>query len=205
MYVRMANDVDTGRFVPGSTPNPGGRPRKAIASLSAAVRDALPPEKIVAEIERLLSDPYSDPMKRLEVIRWATDRGYGRVVAQTELTVIAEPSTALAEREDHLQLLNRMTIAELEELSTAQHTVARLVALARSRPEPVLDRFGRPVSEGAVDAVWTEPGASTLPPAAPTLALTDGGEMLGMPRRCDDLCRVLNAHGHYCPKEFARC
>jgi hypothetical protein len=73
-------------FQPGQSGNPRGRPRVG-ESLAYLLREKFPPERVAAELERILGDPEATPAHRLAALQLVGDRAYGKPPAEIALTV----------------------------------------------------------------------------------------------------------------------
>lgn len=76
------NNVKAGRFVPGKSGNPGGRP-KIPQDVKDAIRAACP--KAVSVLVGLLDDKKS--LIRLEAAKTLLDRGYGKPAQAQDITL----------------------------------------------------------------------------------------------------------------------
>ena len=78
------NRDKTGRFVPGNTSNPGGRPKGLARKIRAEVGDDA--EEIVCFMLMILRDQKASYKERMQAATWLADRGYGKPTQSLELT-----------------------------------------------------------------------------------------------------------------------
>lgn len=104
-----------GRWLKGSTPNPGGRPKGLAERIRQRTAEG---ERLLDELFQILDDKVAKPSERLRAIEILFDRGYGKAL---ETSVVANLSSAPSN-------------PELDALSTDT-----LLALARrlQSPEPL--------------------------------------------------------------------
>ena len=96
-----------GRFLPGISGNPAGRPRgqALVARIRDETRDGV---EIVDFVLSLFRDPTEVPKLRLEAATWLADRGFGRAQVVTRdgeaplQIVIASAFAAAAETREEL-------------------------------------------------------------------------------------------------------
>ncbi len=65
------------RFAPGTSGNPGGRPK----GIAATVRENTSPDALVAILLAVAEDPRAKPAERIAAVRELLDRGYGKAPA----------------------------------------------------------------------------------------------------------------------------
>jgi hypothetical protein len=78
-------------FQPGQSGNPRGRPRVG-ESLAYLLREKFPPERVAAELERILGDPEATPAHRLAALQLVGDRAYGKPPAEIALPAGRPPA-----------------------------------------------------------------------------------------------------------------
>jgi len=106
MSRRPPNPTGKGGFVKGRSGNPGGRPRNAIADLSAEARKyaGLALETIVQICEKAKSE-----RDRLTAARELLDRGFGRPIQAVDMIMIGKKLSELSMEE--LTALNSRLIS----------------------------------------------------------------------------------------------
>lgn len=119
----------------GQSGNPGGKTARhvaAVAELSQAVREFLPPEKIIARAKTLLNS--KDQKLRLEVLQWLTDRGYGKAPQPVALMDGPGPVYGSQLSDADLEVEIRAVLAQLAPEERAQ-LMAPIDAQAVEKPE----------------------------------------------------------------------
>lgn len=96
----------TGRFLPGNTANPAGRPKGLAAMVQAETRDGA---EVVAYMLRVLRDERQPTALRMAAGQWLADRGFGKAVQTVELdaSVNATVNTVDPVREKIREVLTR--------------------------------------------------------------------------------------------------
>ena len=108
-----ANRSATGRFVPGVSGNPTGRPKGLAALVQAETRDGA---ELVAFMVRVLRDPRQATVLRMQAAQWLADRGFGKAVVQLEGTM----STTVDATVTHLEAVRaHVEEADVERLTRA--------------------------------------------------------------------------------------
>jgi hypothetical protein len=105
----------SGRFVAGAgSPNPGGRPKAAIAVQAAARLHA---ETAIAALATIAADPRAPAHSRVSAATALQDRGYGRPAQSVEVSRGPDTGRDLAEMSDAeligFALQGGMTAAEI--------------------------------------------------------------------------------------------
>lgn len=72
-----------GRFAPGHSGNPGGRPKGLAALIRQRTGDGI---ELVEFALKILRSRSQDPRLRLQAMEWLADRGFGRAVQSHEVT-----------------------------------------------------------------------------------------------------------------------
>ncbi len=122
----MSRD-ERGRYVPGTSGNPGGRPRYALAN---AIRRAVP----VDELVEFFRDVWADVTRPMADRQWAAqqlaDRGWGRPVQQVELDAaignVPEPSgmdfgrLTLEQKRSLMEILRQARLPPTGETNSAE-------------------------------------------------------------------------------------
>ena len=81
------NRDETGRFRPGESGNPGGRPRGLASQIRECTSDGEELVDFYLAVFRGEDESLCIPRIRMEAARWLTERGFGK----TELTSIVVP------------------------------------------------------------------------------------------------------------------
>lgn len=79
-----ANRGVSGRFLPGASGNPTGRPRGFAAIIREETREGA---ELVAYMLTVLRAPKQPTALRMAAAQWLADRGFGRAVSVVEATV----------------------------------------------------------------------------------------------------------------------
>ena len=74
----------TGRFLPGASPNPGGRPKGLAAMVQAETHDGA---ELVRHMLAVLRDKEQKPELRMQAVLWLADRGFGKPVVAIDATI----------------------------------------------------------------------------------------------------------------------
>jgi hypothetical protein len=103
----------TGRFLPGASPNPGGRPKGLAAMVQAETHDGA---ELVRHMLAVLRDKEQKPELRMQAVLWLADRGFGKPVVQLEGTMATTVDATVV----HLEAVRaHVAEADVERLTRA--------------------------------------------------------------------------------------
>jgi hypothetical protein len=103
----------TGRFLPGNTANPHGRPKGIAALVQAETRDGA---ELVAFMLTVLRGTKYPTVLRMQAVQWLTDRGFGKAVVQLD----AQVSSTVDATVTHVEALRtHVEEADVERLTRA--------------------------------------------------------------------------------------